>query len=154
MPCSYRDIIQNVNLGVIRRKSPLSILKFMDLGVQRGHSDEYQPLYQAGYQPSGSHTGPALRLIPSLILRLILDLVSPFQLVLYVYSKLGILKRKRDIQPLKHHLNGAAIALYLLSKQSHLMPPSYFKHQHRCIICRFLRCSCLMCSNGSWSSQV
>ena len=36
-----------------------------------------------GYQPWGGPTGPALRLIPSLILGLILDLVLPSQLVLY-----------------------------------------------------------------------
>ena len=42
--------------------------------------------YQARYQPSGGPTGPALRLIPSLILGLILDLVSPSQFVLYMYG--------------------------------------------------------------------
>ena len=41
--------------------------------------------YQAVYQPSGLPTGPALRLIPSLVLWLTLDCVSLSQSVLYIY---------------------------------------------------------------------
>ena len=49
-----------------------------------GHSVKYQPSYQAGYQPSGGPADPALRLMTSLKLGFILDLVSPSQLVPYL----------------------------------------------------------------------
>ena len=45
---------------------------------------EYQPEYQAGYQPKGRAYRPARRLIPILIRGLILDRVPPLRLVLYV----------------------------------------------------------------------
>ena len=64
--------------------------------TSKGHWFEYQPEYQAGYQPLGSSTGRALRLIPSLILGLILDLILPSQLVLYIYTQAAKLNSKGE----------------------------------------------------------
>ena len=52
--------------------------------LEGGTLSSINPRIKAGYQPSGGPRGPALRLIPSLILGLILDLVLPSQLVLYI----------------------------------------------------------------------
>ena len=51
----------------------------------KGHYSRYQISYQAGYQPSGGLSGPALRLIPGLIPGLKADLVY----TLLVWSHMG-----------------------------------------------------------------